>query len=241
MKTMIQASFTFMLDAIPVEVEYRKVKNLRLTVYPPEGRVKVAAPFGMTAEYIKNFAASKFEWVKEQRKRILDNSKKQKAKESPSLKNNSTVYVWGQAHELELVELQGHPKIKIEDGRMIMYVRPGFTRAKRQDLLDKWYRKTLKESAPQIIEKWEKRIGVEVKKLFVRKMKSHWGSCNRENQTLRLNSELVKRSPVCLEYVIVHEILHFFEKGHNQDYYRLLNKHIPDWKTIRKKMNTGEL
>ncbi|MCL2069480.1 MAG: M48 family metallopeptidase [Treponema sp.] len=231
----------FDLAGIPVEVEYRKIKNLRLTVYPPDGRVKIAAPAGTTAEYIKKFAASKFEWVKEQRKKIKDNSKKKKAKESPSLKNNSTVYVWGQAHELELIERQGHPKITIKDGRMIMSIRPGSTKAKRQELLDKWYRKTLKESAPEIIEKWEGRIGVTVQKIFVRKMKTHWGSCNRENQTLRLNSELVKQSPICLEYVIVHEMLHFFEKGHNQKYYRMLSKHMPDWKTIRKQMNAGEL
>ena len=234
-------SMKFDLAGIPVEVEYRKVKNLRLTVYPPDGRVKIVAPPGTMPEYIKKFAAAKFDWIKKHREKFLNNTKDLKNKTSPSLKNNSNVYVWGLAHELDIIEKQGHPKIAIKDGRMMMQIRPGSTKVKRQDLLDKWYRKTLKESAPEIIEKWEGRIGVEVKKLYVRKMKSHWGSCNREKQTLRLNSELVKRSPVCLEYVIVHEMLHFFEKGHNQKFYRLLNKYIPDWKTIRKRMNAGEL
>jgi len=124
---------------------------------------------------------------------------------------------------------------------MTMYVRPGSTKAKRQEYLDKWYRRILKEAALAIVEKWEGRIGVEVKKIYVRKMKSHWGSCNYGKQTMRLNSELAKRKIECLEYVIVHEMLHIIESGHNRNFYRLLNKYIPGWKDIRKKMNRGDL
>ena len=151
------------------------------------------------------------------------------------------MYIWGAAHELELIERAGNSKIIITDTRMTMYVRPGSTKAKRQEYLDKWYRRILKEAALAIVEKWEGRIGVEVKKIYVRKMKSHWGSCNYGKQTMRLNSELAKRKIECLEYVIVHEMLHIIESGHNRNFYRLLNKYIPGWKDIRKKMNRGDL
>ena len=223
------------------EVEYRNVKAMRLTVYPPDGRVRIAAPPGTAPEIIRKFVASKIEWIEKHRKKFLNNPADIRSKANASLKNHSTVYFWGTAYELELIERNGHPKIIIDGGCFKMHVRPGSSRATRQEFLDKWYRKILKEAVPGIIEKWEARLGVEVKKLYVRKMRSCWGSCNCEKQTLRLNSELVKRSPVCLEYVIVHEMLHIIERGHNQRFYRMLSKHIPEWKTIRKKMNRGEL
>jgi len=128
----------------------------------------------------------------------------------------------------------------ITDGKMKLYTRPGSTKTKKEEILDKWYRNALKEAAPPLIKTWETRLGVEVKKLYVRKMKTHWGSCNCEKKTLRLNSELAKRGNEYLEYVIVHEMLHIIEKGHNQKFYRLLSKYLPDWKNIRKRMNMGE-
>ena len=229
-------TFAFELADISFDVEYRNVKTLRLTVYPPDGRVRIAAPPGAAPEFIRKFAASKIGWIEKHRERFLNHSKL-----IGSLRNHSTVYVWGKAYELELVERSGNPKIAIDGERMTMYVRPGSLKAKKQEFLDRWYRRILNEAAAVIIKKWEAPIGVEVKKLYIRKMKSHWGSCNYQKQTLRLNSELAKRSPECLEYVIVHEMLHIIEKGHNRNFYRLLNKYIPAWKTIRKKMNTGDI
>ena len=224
-----------MSQALQVEIEYKNVKAMRLTVYPPDGRVKITAPLGKDYESIKEFAASKIGWIEKHRQKFMNHSKL-----TGSLKNHSVVYVWGASLELEIIERKGHPKIIIAAGKMKMYARPGSTKAKRQEFLDKWYRDALKDTAPKIIKTWEKRIGVEVKKLYVRKMKTHWGSCNCEKQTLRLNSELAKRDPVYLEYVIVHEMLHIIEKGHNKKFYRLLNQYLPEWKSIRKKMNLGE-
>jgi predicted metal-dependent hydrolase len=222
--------------AIPVEVEFRNVKTLRLTVYPPDGRVRIIAPFRANREDIRKFAASKIAWIQKQREKFINHSKL-----TASPKNHATVFVWGDPWELEIIERRGNPKIVLESGNMKMYVRPGSAKEKRQEFLDKWYSKILKDMAFPLIKEWEGRIGVEVKKLFVRKMKTHWGSCNSTRQTLRLNSELAKRKLQCLEYVIVHEMLHIIEKSHNRKFYSLLSKYIPAWKIIRKKMNTGEL
>jgi len=222
--------------AIPVEVEFRNVKTMRLTVYPPDGRVRIISPLGTNREDIRKFAASKIAWIQKHRERFLNHSKL-----TVSLKNHSNLYVWGDPWELEIIERKGNPKIVMENGKMKMYVRPDSTKAKRQEFLDKWYSKILKEAALAIIKEWEGRIGVEVKKLFVRKMKTHWGSCNSTRQTLRLNSELAKRKRECLEYVIVHEMLHIIEKSHNRHFYSLLNRYLPAWKIIRKRMNSGEL
>jgi predicted metal-dependent hydrolase len=221
--------------SIPVEVEFRNVKTLRITVYPPDGRVRIISPAGANRDDIKNFAASKIAWIQKQREKFLNNSKL-----TTSIKNNSKLFVWGDLWELEIIERRGNPKITFEDGKMKMYVRPDSTKAKRQEFLVRWYGKILKDAAIPLIEIWEERIGVEVKKLFVRRMKSHWGSCNSARQTLRLNSELAKRRRECLEYVIVHEMLHIIEKSHNRKFYSLLNSYMPEWKIIRKKMNSGE-
>jgi predicted metal-dependent hydrolase len=223
-------------NVIPVEVEFRNVKTLRLTVYPPNGRVRIISPLGTKREDIKKFVDSKIAWIQKQREKFLNHSKL-----TVSIKNNSTMFVWGESWELEIIERKGSPKIALEGGNMKMYVRPDSTKAKRQEFLDKWYGNILKDAALPVIKEWEGRIGVEVKKLFVRKMKTHWGSCNSIRQTLRLNSELAKRKRECLEYVIVHEMLHIIEKSHNRHFYSLLNKYLPAWKIIRKKMNTGEL
>jgi predicted metal-dependent hydrolase len=124
---------------------------------------------------------------------------------------------------------------------MRLEVRPGSDRDKRRELLDAWRRRILRETAPALIEKWAAHIGVRPGGLYIRKMKSHWGSCNYQRRTIRLNSELVKKDPLCLEYVIVHELIHLIEPSHNRNFYRLLNQYMPAWKDIRRGMNAGDL
>ena len=224
-----------LLDNSNFSVEYKNVKVMRITVYSPDARVKIVAPTGTTPEHLNKFVISKIQWIKKHRERILNHSK------ITSLGNNSAVYVWGKVYKLELIKRNGHPKIIIEDEQLKMYIKPLTAKSKIQELLDAWYRRIIKEAALAIIKKWEVIIGIEVKKLYVRKMKTHWGSCNYNKKTIRLNSELAKKDPMCLEYVIVHEILHIIENKHDNNFYRLLNKYLPNWKTIRKKMNYGEL
>ena len=207
----------------------------------PDGRVRIAAPVGTAPELIRKFAASKIKWIEKQRGKFQNHSASSNPGTTGSLRNHSTVYVWGIPYELELIEHGGNSKIVLDGEYMRMYIRPLSPKAKKQELLDRWYRRSLKEAAAPVIKKWEAVIGVEVKKLYVRKMRAHWGSCNFQRQTLRLNSELAKRNPECLEYVIVHEMLHIIEKGHNQRFYRFLNQYIPEWKDIRKRMNAGGL
>jgi predicted metal-dependent hydrolase len=209
---------------------------MRLTVYPPDGRVLAAVPLNTPVEGIRGFAVSKLPWIEKYREKF-----RHKSKTAGPLRDGGKVYVWGEALDLEISEKPGNSKITISGGIMKMKVRPNSDTAKKQEILDKWYRKAVKDAAPAIIKKWEALLKVEVLGLYVRKMKSHWGSCNRERQTLRLNSELAKKSPECFEYVILHEMIHIIEVGHNKRFYSYLNKYMPSWKTIRKKMNSGEL
>jgi predicted metal-dependent hydrolase len=220
---------------LQVEVRYRGVKNLRLTVYPPAGEVRVSAPPHTSAEFIRDFVSSKLPWIEKHRARYRGRSK------TGGLEDRETQYVWGRPWELRVVERRGRPGVVVEDGVLRLSVRPGADRAKRQELLDAWRRRVLRETAPALMEKWGARIGVRARGLYVRKMKSHWGSCNYERGTIRLNSELVKKSPLCLEYVILHELIHLIEPSHNRNFYRLLGLYMPSWKEIRRGMNSGAL
>jgi predicted metal-dependent hydrolase len=224
------------LGDLQIEIEYKRVKNLRLTVYPPDGRVHVSAPLHTSREFILNFASSKKQWIEKHQAEFRRN-----VRAANQLQNHEIHYVWGVAHKLELIERKGHPKIVIKDGLMQMYARPDSPVEKRQEILDKWYRRIIGEVVPVLVNKWEPLIGVKIKGIYFRKMKSHWGSCNYTKQTIRLNTELAKKPPECLEYVIVHEMIHILEPSHNRNFYRLMNKHLPSWKIIRKKMNTGEI
>ena len=238
---MATLTYTLTLDGIPIMVEYRSVKTLRLTVYPPDGDVNVSAPLGASPAEIKKFVASKITWIKKHQEKFLKSQKEKKLEANESIRNHSTVYVWGEAYELEIIQHTGNSRVKLEDGLMKMFVKPGALKAKKQEVLDRWYRRAIKEKASLRIKNWEQLMGLEVKKLYIRKMKAHWGSCNYKKQTLRLNSELAKRSLEYLDYVIVHEMIHLVEKGHNKNFYSLLEKYLPDWKTTRKKLNAGEL
>jgi len=166
---------------------------------------------------------------------------RQNTKSKGSLKNKGIQYVWGIAHKLEIIEKHGRAKIIQQNGILTMQVPPGTSKAEMQQILDKWYHRQLQEAAPELVNKWEKITGIKIKKIFYRKMKTHWGSCNTKKHTIRLNTELAKKPQVCLDYVIIHEILHVHEVHHNERYYKLMNKYFPDWKELKKKMNKGEI
>jgi predicted metal-dependent hydrolase len=219
-----------------IEVTYKPIKNLRLTVYPPDGRIKVSAPQSMTADFIRHFAASRMAWIEKQQTRCRLRAA---VREKADLEG--TQFIWGVPHRLLVIErretLKGIPRVRAENGVLTLYTRPGAGREKQQAMLDAWRLGVLKETAPGLIEKWEGIIGVKAAALYVRKMKSRWGSCNCTRRTIRLNSEIVKRPPECLEYVIVHELIHLIEPAHNRNFYRLLSRYMPDWKGIRQRMN----
>jgi predicted metal-dependent hydrolase len=226
-----------------IEVEYRQVKTLRMTIYPPragdsppEGRIRVSAPLHTSRQFILNFVTSKTDWIEKHRTRFRRNPA------SPSLpRDQELFYVWGRPHRLGLIERQGRPRIEAAEGRMLMFVRPGDDLEARRKLLDRWYRRLVKEAASRLVPLWAARLGVSVQRIYYRKMKSHWGSCNYTKKTIRLNTELAKKAPQCLEYVILHELVHILEPSHNRNFYRLMDKYLPAWKIIRKQMNRGEI
>jgi predicted metal-dependent hydrolase len=231
---------TLRIGELLVELEYRAVRTLRMTIYPPRTpgsaeRIRIAAPIGTSRQFIWDFVVSKGAWIEKHRARF---------RERPGvpdlLREGEILRVWGLPCRLVLVERQGRPRIEAGEGRVLMFLRPGDGLEERRKLLDRWRRRVLQEAASRLVPLWADRIGVTVHRVYYRKMKSHWGSCNFTKKTIRLNTELAKRSPECLEYVILHELVHILEPSHNRNFYRIMDKYLPAWKTIRKQMNRGE-
>jgi predicted metal-dependent hydrolase len=215
-----------------IEVEYRRIKTMRLTIYP-DGKIKIAAPLSANQTQIENFVSAKSQWIEKHQTKFQSRLPTQ----DRTFAAGELHFVWGIPCKLEIIEDKGHPKVKAENGKLIMMTKSETTKTQKIAILDKYYRNLLAEAAPKFVEKWEKPIGVKINKIFYRKMKSCWGSCNYTKGTIRLNTELAKKHPECLEYVVIHEMIHMHEASHNHHFYELMNAFYPNWKIIRKKMN----
>jgi predicted metal-dependent hydrolase len=223
------------LGDIPVDVVRKNIRNLNLTVHPPLGAVRISAPLRMGMGTILAFANSKLEWVRRQQKRVVEWARQA----PPEALDRDGRYVWGRRYVLEVVEQDAAPRVELTEDRMLLHVRPGTGVRKQRDILDAWYRKAITQAIPALIEKWEPVMGVKVARFFVRKMKTKWGTCNTRSCHIRLNSELAKKPPECLEYVVVHELAHLLEPSHNQRFKALMGQFMPEWKAYRQLLRAG--
>lgn len=225
--------FKFKIGEILVQVEKKDIKNVHLSVYPPAGRVKISAPLRMKKDTIRVYTISKLDWIKKQRKKFQE----QERETAREYLNRESHYVWGKRYLLKIVEKESTPKIEIKHNSLVLTVRPSSKEAKKQKVLESWYREELKEAITGLVSKWEPVIGVKVKRFFVQRMKTKWGSCSAGSKSIRLNSELAKKPRECLEYIVVHEMVHLIEQTHNQRFNGLMDQFMPRWKFYRDELN----
>ncbi len=220
------------LNDIVVDVTQKKIKNIHLSVYP-NGQVKLSAPLHMNQDTIRVFLISKLSWIKQKQKKFAAQQR-----ETPrDCINRESHYLWGKRYLLRVVEQDERPKISLGHSEIILTVRPKTSTAQKQAIMDEWLREELKKALPPLIAKWEPVMGVTVKKFFVQKMKTRWGSCNYTKANVRFNSELAKKPIECLEYVVVHELVHLLEPSHNARFHRLMTQFLPHWKLIKDELN----
>jgi predicted metal-dependent hydrolase len=224
---------TLNLGSITVDVVKKDIKNVHLSVYPPTGKVRISAPLRMELDTIRVFAVSKLAWIKEQQKKIT-------AQERETPRNYSereSHYVWGKRYLLKVIERDVPPEIKIQHNRIVFQVRPEWSPERRQVFLEAWYRAQLKEALPALLAKWEPVIGVNVKRVFVQRMRTKWGSCSRTSPAIRLNTDLAKKPLECLEYIVVHEMAHLIEPTHNNRFITLMDRLMPNWRFYKQLLN----
>ena len=221
------------LGDIVVEVVLKDIKNVHLSVHPPAGRVRISAPKRMSLATIRVFVISKLDWIKRQQAKI-----RQQDREPPrEYVDRESHYVWGKRYLLTVSEHDRPPSIELKHSRMLLRVRPGTDEHKRHALTEHWYRGQIKQAVVPLLAKWQPLMGVEVERFFVRRMKTMWGSCNYKAHTIRLNTELAKKPPECLEYVVVHELVHLLEPTHNARFVALMDRFMPKWEFHREMLN----
>lgn len=221
------------LGDLSIEVTWKAVKNVHLSVHPPDGRVTLVAPSETRLEVARAYAISRLGWIREQQQRFAG-----QAREVPRrFVERESHYLWGRRHLLKIVERDAKPGVALDHKRITLFVRPGSDRQKKAEVIHAWHKALLHGVVPDLIAKWEPKLGVRVKGYFLQRMKTKWGSCNHEAGHIRLNTELVKKPKDLLEYVVVHEMAHLIEPIHSERFLALLDRHYPTWREARMELN----
>lgn len=226
---------TIEIGNIKVDVVRKDIKNMHLAVYPPNGRIRLSAPGRTDKEVLRLFAISKLGWIKKQIK-----SFEQQARETPrQFISGESHYFKGKRFLLEIIETEGKQFVRLKGIKKIeIYCKPDSSISKRAELLKEWYRDQLKDQVPGLLSKWEQKIGVKSKEFRIKQMKTKWGACNIEAKRIWLNLELAKKPKICLEYIIVHELVHLLERNHNDRFVAYLDDFMPKWRLHRDELNS---
>jgi predicted metal-dependent hydrolase len=187
----------------------------------------------MEAETLRLFAIAKLPWIRQQQRKILQ-QEREPEREYLDLESH---YVWGKRYLLSVLERDLTPKVELQHRRLVLTIRPGTNQAKREQMLEAWYRQQVKLATPSLITKWEPKLAVKVARLFVQRMRTRWGSCNPKVGNIRLNTDLAKKPRECLEYIVLHEMVHLLEPTHNERFVGLMDRWMPNWKTFRETLN----
>lgn len=229
---------TIRVKNLTVEVVCKDIKNLHLGVYPPNGRVRVAAPLALSDDAIKLAVIGKLGWIRRQREK-LELQPRQTAREAVT---GETHYVFGRRYRLSLISTTGRPQVLLRTKtKMELHAPTLAITAERLAVLDRWYREQLRAAAAPLLEKWQDALKVRLEFWGVKRMKTKWGSCNNQTRRIWLNSELAKKPLVCLEYIVVHELVHLIDPIHGERFMALMHEHLPDWRQRRDLLNSSPL
>lgn len=219
---------------IKIDIVRKEIKNMHLAVYPPTGRVRIAAPLRVNEDAIRLYAISKLGWIKRNQRKFEG----QQRIPQREYKERESHYFQGRRYLLNIVKTDNSSKVVLKNKKfMELHIDPDTPTIKRHEILTKWYRVQLKKQIPSIIEKWEKILKVKVDDWQVKQMKTKWGSCNIEKKRIWINLELAKKPEDCLEYIIVHEMIHLLERKHNEKFLYYMNKYMPNWISLKQELN----
>jgi predicted metal-dependent hydrolase len=227
-----------LVGGIEVHVVRKAIKNLHLGVYPPAGRVRVAVPLAVSDDAVRLAVIGKLGWIKRQKARFQEQQRQSKRE----MVSGESHYFLGRRYRLRVIEHDGAFKVVMPRKESIeLYVRPQTETNRREQVLQDWYRQQLRTLIPALLEKWQPILGVRVEDWGIKKMKTKWGSCNKDARRIWINLELAKKPVECLEYIIVHEMTHLIEPHHNDRFRTLMDKVIPQWNLRRARLNRAPL
>jgi hypothetical protein len=224
-------TFTIQHQGLRAQVKRKRIKHLYLRVQPPDGRIQISAPMRVSRAYIKAFLASKQGWIGQRRALIAQQASPVKEYVSGEMHS-----LWGQEYPLLIIASARSTQITLRNGHIQLRIPVDKSAAARQAAIEKWLRQQLREAAERQIPVWEARMQVRVTRLYIRRMRSLWGSCNPRARSIRINTVLATLHPSFLEYILVHEMVHLLEPSHNRRFYALMDQYLPDWKSRRKSL-----
>ncbi|MDN7132090.1 SprT family zinc-dependent metalloprotease [Halomonas sp. MC140] len=225
------------IGTIAMQLNRKAIKHLHISVLPPDGRVRVSAPTAMSDTSIRMAVISRIPWIKQQQRDFA----KQPRQSPREMVNGESHYLWGKSHRLNLVERSGKHAIKASRRKLHLHVNPGTSLENKNRVLTEFYRAELKFRIPELLTYWQDKIGVEASDWGVKKMKTKWGSCNTDAKRIWLNLELAKKPPECLEYILVHELVHLLERHHNDRFMAYMDKYLSNWRERKNLLNSMPL
>ncbi len=225
------------VSGIQIEVVRKEIKNLHLGVYPPQGRVRVAVPMRIDDEAVRLAVISKLGWIKRKQKEFAE----QPRQSQREMVSGESHYYLGKRYRLNVIEHTGVNSVRLKGKTIDLYVRPGADQERREAVLSQWYRQQIKDLIPELLAKWEPVVGVQAAEWGVKKMKTRWGTCNIGARRIWMNLELAKKPIQCLEYILVHELIHLLERRHNNRFRDLMDKFMPQWRLQRDVLNKAPL
>ena len=228
---------TFKIGELDIQLTRKDIKNLHISVMPPDGEVRVSAPETMTDTAVRMAVIHRIPWIRRQQASFA----KQERQSTRQMVDGETHYLWGRRYRLLVnkldTDLKSAQSVKLYCGRLVLSVNPASSTESKLHLLDEYYRSRLKLKVPDIVQKWSQVTNIKCNAWHIQKMKTKWGSCNVEERRILLNLELAKKPLPCLEYIILHELLHFKERQHNDRFKALLDTYMPDWRSRRDLLN----
>lgn len=224
---------TIQLGDISIRLTRKDIKNVHLSVHPPDGRVTMTVPTPTRLDVARAYGISRLGWIRQQQNQLRN-----QAREAPrKLIERESHYIWGRRYLMTIKHSTSKPRVDLDHRRVTLTVRSDTDATKRAKVLHDWHKSLLHQVVPSLIKKWQSKLQVHVKGYFLQRMKTKWGSCNHRAGNIRLNTELVKKPKDLLEYVVVHEMVHLLEPTHTARFVGLLDKHYPSWRDARKELN----
>lgn len=218
------------IGSLTITVIKKDIKNLHISVLPPDGKVRVSAPIKLNDDLIRSAIIQRLSWIRKQQRDF----QAQIRQSDREMLTGESHYLWGKRYLLEVIEGKGRHHITQQGiNKLRLYISPNTTVENKQLVLSDYYRAQLKEQLSPLINKWQNKLGVKASFIGVRRMKTKWGSCDPKTARIWLNLELAKKPTECLEYILVHELVHLLERHHNNQFIALMDKYMPKWQTYK--------
>ena len=219
------------IGGISIAVEKKQVRNMYIRILPPDGRVRITAPYRTDDALVMKFADDHLSWIIRNRSRYSHYDHK--------YENGEIFYLWGKPYKLEL-DYQPSNGVCIIGERLILSVMPDSSITQKKHVIDEWYRTKLRYAVPAVMKRCETEVGRNASSWYVRDMRTRWGTCNTASKRICLNLQLASKPPECLDYVVTHELTHLYVRNHGPEFQKLMDVYYPDWRAVKKRLNSND-